>query len=194
MATFQKASEAEPGILDIYEDMMETHHNHLAKAGVLVEFLVAYGKVNEDGEIVGIALKHHGDECDGLCKKITHENRVAGLADARIVINGDTWRDKTIAEKRDLVDHEMYHIELVVDERGVVFDDGNRPKLVLRTHDRKLGSFDDVTARHGSASTSVQFMKQLVDEVGQVYFPWMGLPDPVAPKVRKGAEASPDLH
>lgn len=88
-------------------------HKRLTEAEVTITLLAAYGPVNDDGETVGPAIKHHGVPALGVVKITNLKYRVAGLGDAEIVIDGDAWAEMTKRERIALLDHELTHIEIV---------------------------------------------------------------------------------
>jgi Putative phage metallopeptidase len=66
----------------------------------------------------------------------------------------DEWQD---AELLALMDHELTHVKLVIDEQGaLVRDDVNRPKLKLRKHDWQNGGFYSVAKKHKDMARDVQ--------------------------------------
>lgn len=129
--------------------MMHKYHVDLEKAGVTVECLLA---TNPDGSPV----KHHGWPCYAKIKIMSLEQRVAGSADARMVIDLDRWSDLHENQRNALVDHELEHLELVLDKlKKPKRDDIDRPKLRIKPHDYELTGFDSVIRRHEDAAIEV---------------------------------------
>jgi hypothetical protein len=143
--------------------MMAKYHEDLKKAGVTIECLLAS---NEDGN----AVKLHGWPCYATIKVMSYKDRVAGSADARMVIDLDKWADLHENERNALVDHELQHLELVLDKfNHVKTDDIGRPKLRLRPHDYELSGFNSVVRRHEDASIEVRnFIGFATSEDGQM--------------------------
>lgn len=185
MSWFQRA----PGdIRHLCRQVMRDWHPKLVEASVRVELLVAYGKVNEDGEIIAPALKHHGVRALGVCKIIPIQQRVLGLGDVLILLDGDEWPEMGEDEQLALLDHELTHVDLVLEMRAVAkptvpgalvtetqvqatvqLDDAGRPKLRMRQHDRDYGWFDSVAQRHGLASSEVRQGRRLFESAGALY-------------------------
>lgn len=164
MSWFQRA----PGdIRHLCRQVMRDWHPKLVEASVRVELLVAYGKVNEDGEIIAPALKHHGVRALGVCKIIPIQQRVLGLGDVLILLDGDEWPEMGEDEQLALLDHELTHVDLV--QATVQLDDAGRPKLRMRQHDRDYGWFDSVAQRHGLASSEVRQGRRLFESAGALY-------------------------
>lgn len=167
MSTFTIADD---DTLRLFDVAMKTHHTRLVTAGVRVSVIAAAAPIDEDtNEPVGEALKHHGYPCMACVRIIKHSDRVQGMADAEIKIDGDRWPLLSREEKIAVFDHELTHLELVGD-----VDDGGRPKLKMRLHDHQLGWFDEVAERHGKFSIEQQQAQQLVDDCDQTYFAFMG--------------------
>lgn len=150
MATYEKCDKPVYGIV---EEMVGKYHHPLRDAGLLIECLFAHATTDDNGDKVGVALKHQGYPCAAVVKIIGLKERTAGRADVEIVIDGDRWDEWSDEEKDALIDHELEHLELKLDKDGLlVRDDLDRPKLRLRKHDQQFGWFDAIARRHGAAS------------------------------------------
>ena len=174
---------------DLLAAVMDEFHPHLRDARLTVEILRAHATRDENGDPVGPAVKLHGYECCATIRIVGLKDRVAGRGDAELVLDGDnldTWSEDQL---RAILDHELTHLELQVDDYGAVKrDDIGRPLLRIRKHDRQFGWFDCVARRHGSHSIEMQQAHQLtaMDELRQLYLP--GMPEVMAkqkPKQKK---------
>lgn len=156
-------------------------HKDLNDNGVTVSCIVAIAKLDEEGNPMGDALKHHGVACFAVVRIVKQSDRVQGMADAEITLDGDRWAFLDDAERLAILDHELTHIEIVKEDGAVKLDDGGRPKLKLRAHDYEHGWFNETAKRHGPKSQEVQQAQQLFDADGQSYFGFVGSPSvPVA--------------
>lgn len=142
-------------------------HAPIVEAGVRVDYLFAFGDVNENGETVGDALKKNGVKALGICRKLSLKDRAKGLGDAEICIDGDWWDSASPEEQRALLDHELHHISVVEERR----DDLGRPVLKLRKHDLEIGFFAIIAQRHGVHSMERQQAKRALDQFGQYFWP-----------------------
>jgi hypothetical protein len=99
-------------------------------------------------------------------------DRAAGAPDAVIVVDRASWLELNAGPRAALIDHELTHLERVLDKksRQRLVDAIGRPKLRMRKHDRQFGWFDIVAERHGDQSIEVIQAKELVKGARQFYF------------------------
>lgn len=143
---------------------MENYHGPLSEAGVKVKVLLAHPPVDEAGDATGPALKVNGYEAIARIKILGLEDRVSYGFDAKMAIDSDKWDESSDEERAAVLDHELTHLELAVDDQGgVKRDDAGRPKLRMRKHDFQVGWFYNVAHRHGNASIEVRQCRQLLD-------------------------------
>lgn len=170
MPTYQKCPKAVGAIAHEILEEFPTHRPTL-NAEVTIDFVFAYADVNDEGIATNNALTLHGTAALAICKKIRLKDRVMGRADVEIAIDGRWWETASPAECRALLDHELTHIEVKVDENGICRDDASRPLIKLRKHDFQIGWFSEIAARHGKASQEVIQAKMIMDQAGQLYWP-----------------------
>jgi hypothetical protein len=152
-------------------------HRPLLDARVTVDYVFAFADIDEQTqEPVGNALSKNGVRALGLCRKIALKDRALGRADAEISIDGQWWEDATDAERRALLDHELHHIAVKTDKRGLVRDDLGRPVIQLRKHDYEFGWFKVIAARHGRASQERQQAGEMMLDAGQYFWPHIAPP------------------
>lgn len=172
MATYRKVDSE---VSTIIKELVKEHHQELEEAGVRVGARFAYAPVNlSTGEPKGEALKHHGYAAAAVVRIVSHRDRVAGMPDAMIDIDGQAWADEWNEERRRaILDHELTHLEVVRDEDGAIkLDDCHRPKLKMKLHDWQLGGFADIAKRYKEASIEVEAARAMADKHGQLLFPW----------------------
>lgn len=117
-------------------------------------------------------LTQGGYPAQAVCRITPVRDRALGIADAVIVIDRSNWLTLGVKERNALLDHEINHLERVIDEETEEpkFDAVDRPKLRIRKHDHQFGWFDVIAQRHGDASCEVRQAKQLIASTGQMYF------------------------
>jgi hypothetical protein len=164
--TFEKAPSE---VVKLVRDVMLMHHEPLAEAGVTFDVLMA-SDIDEDGENHQ-ALKHHGYPAAAVIKIVSLADRALDNADVRLTIDAATWDSANSAQRRALIDHELMHLVVVLnDMKKPKLDDQNRPKLKMRLHDWQLGGFKDIAKRHGANAFEVQAVRACRDEAGQFFW------------------------
>lgn len=169
--SFQKCP---PSVAKMAKSILEQFESHkpLVNAGVTVDFVFAFAEKDEKtGEPKGDALKHHGVKALGICRKIGLKDRALGRADAEISLDGDWWATAGEDEQRALLDHELHHIQVKIDKRGLVRDDLQRPVIRLRPHDVETGWFKIIAERHKQASQECKQAVEIMCNGGQFFWP-----------------------
>lgn len=167
----------------LLEETKQLHHPRLVLAEVNVAAVMVEAKVDENGDPAGPALKHHGHPCLAKIRIVPPKERVQGLADAEITLDGDRWPLLSRDEQVAVLDHELTHLELVGEA-----DDGGRPKLRMRLHDYEAGWFVEVAERHREASQERQQAATMFTAHGQALFPFASVSEATVSAV-KGHEA-----
>jgi hypothetical protein len=141
--------------------------------GVTVDALFVF-----DLEATEPVLTHGGYPAQAVCRLTPVRDRALGVADVVIVIDRSNWITLTGAERDALIDHELHHIERVLEEETEVpkTDAVDRPKLRLRKHDHQFGWFDAIAERHADASPEIRQAKSLMAKTGQMYLDFGKVP------------------
>lgn len=150
-------------------ELMIKYHPDLDSVALKIDFLFVFR--DPDGEAP--AIMHQGHRALGLGSITKLKDRVKGLGDCEIQIDGDAWPDMPESDKLALLDHELEHFEVRRDKKTGDFqwDDINRPLLKRREHDREFGFFDNIARRHGASSIEVKNLRQMFTEAGHSYTP-----------------------
>jgi len=169
MPTYEPAPKPISTLADSILAEYETH-KPVANAAVKIDFVFARADLDpESGEKMNDAISKNGFRVLGQCRKVPLKERAMGRGDAEITIDGDWWDSADEEDQEALLDHELHHIEVRTDERGVKIDDLGRPQLRMRKHDREYGWFDIIAKRHGKHSQESQQAEAFMDSVGQFY-------------------------
>lgn len=157
-------SRASKDVLTRIERLVGKHYPELD--GVTISALFVF---NDDSDPV---LTHQGYPAAAMARIVSTRERAAGLEDAMIVIDRATYSGLTTKQCDALLDHELYHITRVIDEKTEQpkADVLGRPKLTIRKHDWQLGWFDEIVQRHGEHSMEVRQARELMEGSGQLYF------------------------
>jgi hypothetical protein len=142
----------------------------LIDAQLKVDLVFAFCDKDETtGEPLNDAIRHHGTKALGLCSITKLKDRVKGMGDVEILLDGDWWNQADLEQQNAVLDHELYHIVATEDK-----DDIDRPKIKMRSHDVDFGWFAAVALRHGQHSMEQQQAKMLCGEMYcQAFFPWV---------------------
>lgn len=160
--------------------LRKKYHPELDKARVRVDFLF----VTTDGED-GCALKCNGYPAMAVASVIPQKNRVGLKADARIIIDKEAWDGLAEKQKDALLDHELYHFQVVMADDTIALDGNDRPKIRIRKHDVQLGFFSAIARRHGEHSQEVIQARALIADAAEVYLPGFEVLAKPAPGTKK---------
>src|SRR5699024_2705112 len=158
------------------EKMMQLHHGDLAGQHVRITALMVHRR-NKNGEPVEPAISVGGYPAAACIKITTLKQRVLGLGDALLMIDGNNWDFWSTEYKSAVIDHELTHLvidwitepENINDEwRGgrAGYDDANRPILKMRLHDWQHGGFAKIVARHGQTAAEMRNINAMIDAHG----------------------------
>ena len=169
---YEKASKE---VIGMVERVMHDHHLELEAAGVTIQTLFAH-KYDTEGEPVP-AMKQRGQMILAKTSITSLQDRARGIDDAKLVIDRTYgWERLSDSRRAALIDHELCHLNLTLDQDGLVKqDDRGRPKLHMRHHDWELTGFAEVCERHGEAAVEVHEMVRWQESYGQfAMFPLKG--------------------
>lgn len=160
---------ADSGTRDYVIEVMREYHPRLDEAGVTVE---VRWQIAGDGEEHAIKVKGYPALATIAITPLKY--RCLNVADAQIDIDRAKWVDMDDDRRKALIDHELYHLELVEDEETgeVKRDDADRPKLRIRPHDWEIGGFDAIAQRHQEHAAEVLGLKAAFERTTQTTFPW----------------------
>lgn len=180
----KRYDQASQDVTDRIAKLRTAWYEHLSLFSIGALFVA-----NEDGEQ---CLTHAGYPALAVTRIVPARDRAAGLPDVQIVIDLAAWQSLADSKKKNaLLDHELYHIEPVLDDiGGQIYDAQDRPKATLRKHDHQLGWFDEIANRHGDNSIEVTQARKLIAESGQLYFDFV-LPESLTVAVRSTVNGHP---
>jgi hypothetical protein len=125
---------------DMLADIVREHHDelHETKARIALAWNMAW-QPDVDGRLTL-----------GKCKKASDLDRELAAFDFVIVLNMEFWQSADVKDwqRRALLDHELCHATVKLDEAGdPVIDE--RGRTVFRTRKHDIEEFSQVVARHG---------------------------------------------
>lgn len=141
------------------------HEHHLDLDGVTLTALFVF-----DLEATEPILKHQGYPAAAVIRITPIRDRALGIADAVVVVDRSHWLTLSQRQRDALVDHELTHLNRVLDEdtQLPLCDAVDRPKLAMRRHDLQIGIFTEILERHGEASHEAKMAKAMLDVARQM--------------------------
>jgi hypothetical protein len=146
-------------------------HRPLLDCKLSIDLVFAYAKADKDGVKQGPAITKNGVPALGVTRVVSLKDRALGRGDAEVCLDGDWWNTASEEQQKALLDHELHHISVKIDKRGLVRDDLGRPVLQMRKHDYEFGWFKVVAERQGAASVERRQAALMMDESGQAFWP-----------------------
>ena len=150
----------------------------LLDARVTVDYLFAFGPRDGEGMLSGPALTKNGVRVLGLASKQPAKLRALGVMDCLVQLDGDWWEaaETKDDQRKALLDHELFHFMVVLDDKGPKLDCCKRPQVELRDHDAEVGWFFCVAERHGEASQERIQAKAILAAAPQLFLPGILFP------------------
>jgi len=163
-----------PEVIRLLEDAMTRWHPELVEAVVEIKplFALAYSR---SGEAIP-AIKVRGHAAIAKIKITKLEDRVRGMGDATLLIDGAKWERMGHNARLAMLDHELEHLDVDPEK----LDDAGRPKLKMRHHDWELSGFDEVMKRQGENSIELQNVALLKERFAQLLIPFPDIPQSAA--------------
>ncbi len=142
--------------------VMRTLHPGLHDAGVELTILFARAARDADGNMTGPAITVGGYPAYALIKVCSLKDRVGGLKDAVLLLDGDQWVDVYEEMANAIIDRELTRLEVKLDKTGKTkLDDVGRPVLGLRKYDILISGFRECADRHKGDSLEVQAIAKI---------------------------------
>ncbi|MDB6174356.1 MAG: hypothetical protein JWL59_3667, partial [Chthoniobacteraceae bacterium] len=161
-------------IADHYPQLLELTSTKGSIPALRFDVVFYYADKDQNGDVCGSGLKLHGYACLAIIKIIKLKDRCKGMGDVEITIDGDAWMERGAAQRRALIDHELYHLAPKTDNSGAYKrDDLRRPLFGMRLHDVDVGWFAAVALRNGAASAEQIQAHQIVENYHQELFPFV---------------------
>src|SRR5262245_53423071 len=120
-------------------ELVREHHTEILEARIALAWNTAW-KPNVDGQVTL-----------GKCKKATDLDRELAAFDFIILLRKQFWnaREVSIEQRTALLDHELCHATVKLDDRTGDPVRDERRRLVFRTRKHDIEEFEEVVRRHG---------------------------------------------
>lgn len=159
--------QAPPDVHEMAKEIIAQHHPALQRMldGEPVRLCILFASSSDEKQP---AVKCHGYPAAAVISIIPYKQRVDKRADAEIIIDERHWEGLTDVQRRALLDHEITHLEIDLDENNLVrTDDSGRPKLRLKLHDFDFGGFRSVARRYGADAPEVILARKFEEDFGE---------------------------
>lgn len=154
-----------PELFDLIQTCLEEYHKDLHQAGVTIDAMFAF---NDKAQF---PVKVGGYPALAYTKITPLKQRVKGMSDAEIVIDGEAYNSISPMQQKALIDRELYSLELTYDKEGILKrDDCERPKLKLKKVDYRLSWYKEIAERHGVNSPEIHQANILWNNDGKTFF------------------------
>ncbi len=156
MSIYTKAGTA---INDMVNTLIDNHYGELAECQIRIGVLFAHPRAP-----MKPALTTNGVPVLSTIRKINLKDRVAGLPDAQIILDGPYWNDPntTNDNQLELLDSQLYRLELKRDKtRAIKTDDAQRPIITLKRYDYFIAGHDSIIRRYGNNSLALRAIADL---------------------------------
>lgn len=143
-----------PAVAKIADPLIKRHHDHLV--GVRIDYLFRdKAQVSKGRPIWGVARKITGMAAYLGAKE--HDETREGCDPFFVIeVAEDVWGGLTDKQRTALVDHELAHCAVTVDDEGVL-------KLSIRGHD--LEEFKAIVQRHGLWAPDLQEWQRAIAQL-----------------------------
>jgi len=127
-----------PAVFEVMNELIARHHRHLTNARIALAWHMSL-KADVDGKLVL-----------GKAKKASDLDREIAPYDFVIILNSDFWNEVNTndAQRKALMDHELSHCEVALDEDGDPKED-EKGRTVWRIRKHDIEEFTGVVQRNG---------------------------------------------
>ena len=157
-------------VTKLADQLVRLYHTDMDSIAAKVDVLFCFRAEDSDEP----ALAKDGSRVLSVSKVTSLKDRVKGMGDVEIILDGDAWGNLDDKGKAALLDHALESFEAKRDKEGdFVLDDIDRPTFRIRPHDRVVRFYDAIAQRHRSDSMEVKQLQRMFAESGQIYLPFI---------------------
>lgn len=128
--------DAMPDMYELMNDLIETVHEHLTNARIVLAWNLTWSE-DVDGKVTL-----------GKAKKASDLDRELAPYDFVIMVNQRFWGEANEAQRKALLDHELSHCEVSLDDEGDPKRD-EKGRVVYRMRKHDIEEFSGVVLRNG---------------------------------------------
>jgi hypothetical protein len=151
---------APQSVATMAQELIRRNFPDLQEVDTTFCFLFAFSPTDDAGRKPP-AVTHGGYPAAATIRQTSYKDRVSGLADVVVTIDGEMWEGMTDRQREALLHHEASHLELKRSEDGSPqVDDAGRPKFKMRKHDFQIGVFKSTMEKYGPDSLDLQVVSE----------------------------------
>ncbi|QJC52725.1 hypothetical protein HGI30_14925 [Paenibacillus albicereus] len=147
-------SDAPQEVYGLLHELIEKHHDDLGDSHIIIK--MRHGGWKAKGKMVF-----------GKFAIFNELYRQETKKDAALILNADAWAVMKPNQKRYILDHQLYSLEVSTNKDGDIKEaaDG-RP--ILKSIPPDIEAFNNVIRRHGIAMDEIKSFSKALDEAGQL--------------------------
>lgn len=158
-------------VTDVLAEALKKYHGELSKINIRIGIIMVSSE-DKDGEPDGKpALKSaSGHPAAAKVGLVSPKDRLTKHYEVEILIDSQAWGEMTPAKRLAVLDHELTHVEVTKGGEGEVKVDAyGNPKLKLIPDQFHLWGFLEIAQRHGTDSSEVLCMRDMVSQHGHLF-------------------------
>jgi hypothetical protein len=166
-----RESDADKALYAMLSDLIEKHHEHLTNARVVLAWNLAW-KPDVDGRVTL-----------GKCRRASDLDRELAPYDFVILLRRSFFEDPDVSEaqRRALLDHELCHAEVKLDQDGEPERD-SRGRTIYRMRKHDIEEFSAIIRRHGCYKRDLEDFAAAIERAKQAKLPGFESPADKAAK------------
>ncbi len=164
MSEYRDAKHLQP----LVDRLIKRDFPELVADDVQIGVRTVHAATDDEGVPKGPALKHGGYQAAAVARIVPQKDRVKGLPDGIIDVDGDRWDEWSERRQEAILVHELMHFR----PTGKT-DACGRPKLKMRLHDFQCGGFTSVVEKYGHNAPEAEIFQEMTHAWSQRLFKFM---------------------
>ena len=153
-------NQANSEVKEVVNDLVASFYPDLEECQATIGVFMVHptpSKIDKPALMVG------GYPAEAHIRIVPYKDRVAGMADVILYLDGPNWYNADETERRSLVDRCLYRLEVQRDKKNNAFktDDRGRPTLKLKKYDFQVNGFNTIVHRYGRYGVDAKAIEAL---------------------------------
>ena len=152
---------ATPDTVKLCEGVIKKYHPELDTTGAKVDLLMVFRAPDSESP----AMEEQRIRVFSKSSVVKLKDRVKGMGDCEIILDGDAWGEKSPQEKIAILDHALASFEVKRDKNGdFIWDDLNRPVIKIKPYSHVIRWHAEVASRQRNYSLEAGALRHLFAE------------------------------